>query len=478
MINRLYRHSAVALGIAALFSGCATVPADRGLTDVSALITARDGLPLSSLPDEGTEAQTMVEELLGQQLSLEAALRIAWVHNPRIRAEYARLGIVGADVLQAGRLSNPTFSAAFLQSDVGGDANQVTFGLAQSFTDLLLLPSRSRLAKGEFERAKTQAGGAVMALTRDVEFAYYMLVGTQQVAVMRSTVARSSTASADLAQRFFDAGNIADLALSVEKAASAQAELNALSAQIAVAEARSSLNKLMGLPASETRWHVGSELRLPVAQEDDLSALQSLAEQQRLDLVAARQEVALLQDALDVTKTYRFLGSAEVGIETERETDRSRITGPTLALQLPIFNQSQGGVLRAQSLVELAEADLESLKIDVSNDVALAYAKVGTTRRSVELLGERLIPLRERIVARTQEQVNYMLVGVFDLIRTKQDEYDTYQMYLEALRDYWLARTALTLAVGAPLPSSAVISDQSAAPELPDQIRETGHSHH
>ena len=71
-----------------------------------------------------------------------------------------------------------------------------------------------------------------------------------------------------------------------------------------------------------------------------------------------------------------------------------------------------------------------------------------------------------------------MLVGVFDLIRTKQDEYDTYQMYLEALRDYWLARTALTLAVGAPLPSSAVISDQSAAPELPDQIRETGHSHH
>ena len=219
-------------------------------------------------------------------------------------------------------------------------------GLAQSFTDLLLLPSRSRLAKGEFERAKTQAGGAVMALTRDVEFAYYMLVGTQQVAVMRSAVARSSTASADLAQRFFDAGNIADLALSVEKAASAQAELNALSAQIAVAEARSSLNKLMGLPASETRWHVGSELRLPVAQEDDLSALQSLAEQQRLDLAAARQEVALLQDALDVTKTYRFLGSAEVGIETERETDRSRITGPTLALQLPIFNQSQGGVLR------------------------------------------------------------------------------------------------------------------------------------
>jgi cobalt-zinc-cadmium efflux system outer membrane protein len=184
-----------------------------------------------------------------------------------------------------------------------------------------------------------------------------------------------------------------------------------------------------------------------------------------LDLAAARQEVLLLQDALNVTKGYRFLGNADVGVETERETDRSRITGPTLALQLPIFNQNQGGVLRAQSSLELAELDLKSLEIGISNDVALAHAKVQITRRSVELLGDQLVPLRQRIVTRTLEQVNYMLVGVFDLIRTKQDEYDTYQTYLEALRDYWLARTALTLAVGAPLPSSTEASSKSVAPE-------------
>ena len=467
----------VAIGVTVLIAGCATIPSDRGIGDVSAMVTARDGLALRPPADETTEAQT-IARLLGGELSAQDALRIAWVHNPRIRAEYARLGIVGADVLQAGRLSNPTLSAAVLHPDVGGEANQVTFGLAQSFTDLLLLPSRSRLAKGEFERAKTQVGGAVIALTRDVEFAFYTLIGAQQVAVMRGSVAKSSAASAELAQRFFDAGNINDLALSLEKAAAAQAELNALSAQVAVADARSSLNALMGLPASETRWHVGSELRLPVAHEDDLSVLQQMADQQRLDLAAARQEVALARDALDVTKSYRYLGNAEIGIETERETDRSRITGPTLALQLPIFNQNQGGILRAQSSVEFADAGLKALEIDVSNSVAVAHAKVQAMRRSVELLGQRLIPLRERIVARTQQQVNYMLVGVFDLIRTKQEEYDAYQMYLEALRDYWLARTALALAVGAPLPSSAEASSESVAPEILDPTRETDdHTH-
>ena len=40
-----------------------------------------------------------------------------------------------------------------------------------------------------------------------------------------------------------------------------------------------------------------------------------------------------------------------------------------------------------------------------------------------------------------------MLIGAFELIAIKQDEYDTYQGYLEAIGDYWVAvsYTHLTL---------------------------------
>ena len=50
--------------------------------------------------------------------------------------------------------------------------------------------------------------------------------------------------------------------------------------------------------------------------------------------------------------------------------------------------------------------------------------------------------------------------GIFELIALKQDEYDTYQAYLEAIRDYWLARAELTFAAGTTLPSSAQIEDR------------------
>lgn len=46
------------------------------------------------------------------------------------------------------------------------------------------------------------------------------------------------------------------------------------------------------------------------------------------------------------------------------------------------------------------------------------------------------------------------------LLATKQQEYNAYQGYLEAIRDYWLARAELTRAVGNSLPSSAHIGEE------------------
>ena len=47
-----------------------------------------------------------------------------------------------------------------------------------------------------------------------------------------------------------------------------------------------------------------------------------------------------------------------------------------------------------------------------------------------------------------------MVIGTFELIEVKQDEYAAYAGYLDALRDYWLAHTDLRYAVGNSLPSS------------------------
>jgi cobalt-zinc-cadmium efflux system outer membrane protein len=59
-----------------------------------------------------------------------------------------------------------------------------------------------------------------------------------------------------------------------------------------------------------------------------------------------------------------------------------------------------------------------------------------------------MIPLREKVVRLSQEQYDAMLLGVYQLLAAKQAEVTAYREYIEAVRDYWLARSDLERAVG------------------------------
>ena len=437
----------------ALLAGCAALPADRGRGDVAALLKER-GRDTSQIDDKHAAAR-LAKELTAKPLAVDDAVCLALVNNPRLKAEYARLGFAAADVYEAGRLSNPRLSASILFVDEPGLADKLDFGLTQSFTSLLLLPARSRFAQGEFERVKQTVGAQVLGLAADTEAAWYRLVGAWQLVTMREAVATAAQASADLAQRFFDAGNINRLELAREQAAASQAQLDLLQARAGVTLARGALNRLMGLAAAEDDWKVTGRMPAPLADEDPLSDLLKAADVSRLDLAAARKRVSQFADALGVTRSFRYLGEVDVGISGERDTDGSRHLGPALSLELPIFNQGSGRVARAEAGLQEAEAELRMLEIEISNGLQRAAAEVAAAKSRAEHYRQSLIPLREAIVARTQEQVNYMLIGQFDLLLVKQQEYDAYQGYLDAVRDYWLARVELAREVGAPLPSTA-----------------------
>jgi cobalt-zinc-cadmium efflux system outer membrane protein len=80
---------------------------------------------------------------------------------------------------------------------------------------------------------------------------------------------------------------------------------------------------------------------------------------------------------------------------------------------------------------------------------------VTTARSIVEEYARGLVPLRENIAKFSQQQYDAMLLGVFQLIQAKQSEFAAYREYIEALRDYWIARSDLERAVGTRLIEAA-----------------------
>lgn len=443
---------AALVGILVLLGACAGIPADLGRSDVDALVSAR-GRSIDVASDE------LLRDLLAAPLTPESAVRIALHNNPGLQASYAELGFGAADVYEAGRIRNPVFSVAILDSDVAGGRDQVTFGLVTSFTDLLTLGARKRLTKGAFSALQQSVGAEVLQVTAAAEKAYYEYVGAQQVAVLRAQIAKSGKLSAELAKRFYDAGNIAPRDLAMERVAASKSRLLALDAEANAFAARTELAKVLGISVGEA-WTAPAALTLPVAVEDDLNMLLALARSSRLDLTAARMRADVMADRLGVVNWTRWLSELDVGVEQERETDGARLSGATADWEVPVFNQHKDATLRANADLQIAVYNVIRVETDVDNSVRLANANVRNARARIDEYQTTLIPQRIGTVARAQEEVNFMLIGIFELIALKQDEYDTYQAYLEAIGDYWQARVDLGLAVGTSLPSSANIMDR------------------
>ena len=99
-----------------------------------------------------------------------------------------------------------------------------------------------------------------------------------------------------------------------------------------------------------------------------------------------------------------------------------------------------------------SELKYEAQAIEIRSDVRDLRNHLVAQRNLIEHHRKVMIPVRERIVALTLKKYNFMLTGIFDLIAAKQNEFDVYQAYIEAIRDYWITRAKLRLAVGGRLP--------------------------
>jgi outer membrane protein TolC len=461
----------LAAALAIAVSGCASLAPRPGDEAIQSLLAERGGPAVDwSAVGQPEPERRAITQWLDEEMSVDSAIRVAMLRSPRLQQEYARMGLARAEVLEAVQIANPRLHLAREYSSAAPGYSRIA-GLGMPLADLLVLPVRARLAGVEFDRAQMEIASAVLAVGTDVEAAWYQHVGAQQVAEMRTAVAEGADASSELAQRFFDAGNLSELKLKQEQAAASSARIDAAHARAHAIHTRLALNTLLGLSGEEADWATSDRLPLPVAREDEPETLVALATNSNLELLAARRQSEVLADALGITRGLRWLGGSEIGYERETEADGTRLRGPSLSIELPLFNQGQAKLARAEAQLAGALARVHEAELATHNGVRLGAQRVQELRAVVEIHREALIPQREKVVERSQQEYNFMLVGVFELIQAKVKEYDAYQGYLEALRDYWLARVELSRKVGQRLPSD--LERPGPAPSTSD-ILDTG----
>ncbi len=396
-----------------------------------------------------------------RELTADRAVQIALLNNRELQARFEEIGIAQADVIEAGLLSNPSFAASFRFPNRPPSGTNIEYSIAQNFLELIMLPLRKRIANAKLAETETRVADEVLQLVAEVKTAFYTAQARQQMLDRLRVVSETNETAAEFTKRLHDAGNTSDLELANEQGSSEQSHLEVAQTELQLRRDRERLNRLLGLSSSNIDWKMSNHLPELPSREGSLQNLEARAVAQRLDLKALRMRVDVIGQALALrTKTRYVPMEIKIGVDTERDSDGQRLTGPTLDLDLPIFNQGQGEIAKLTAQYRQALRELEAREINARSEVREARDQMMAARDLTSYIGKRLLPTQQKALNLTLQQYNFMLKGAYDLLLAKQNEVAAERSYIDAWRDYWIARAELERAVGGNLSGKPYL-DQS-----------------
>ena len=436
-----------------LLSGCATVNPGPAFVDVQKGVAARTGQRTEWARDaaQQTPVAQAMRQLLQGELTVDRAVGVALLNNPSLQVTFEEIGLSQADLAQASRIENPTFTGFVRYAEHLSGANY-ELSLVQNVFDILVQPIRKNVAATALEQTKLRVASEVLSLAAEVKEAFVTLQARQQLVTRLRLVMDVTETAATFARRQREAGTIDDLALENQLALHRQSKVDVALAEAEVRSDRERLNRLLGLWGADTTWRIASRLPDLPEQEIPMKGLESLAVAQRQDLQAARWGVDLVGRALALKRNTRFFPvGINVGINTEKDVVGERVTGPELSLQLPIFDTGAASIARLEAEHRRAQRQLEALAVNARSEVRETRDSMLAARDRATYYGQVLLPQRVRILDLTIRQYNAMFKGAYDLLLAKQAHVEAERAHVEAQRDYWIARARLERALGGAL---------------------------
>jgi cobalt-zinc-cadmium efflux system outer membrane protein len=387
----------------------------------------------------GTRGPTTkdVKALLARPLTAESAAEVAVARNRGLRAAVEELGIAEGRLSQTRRLPNPSVEGAMRFEGEGRPELEV--GAMIDVTDLLLLAPRSGAASAGVEAAKLGAIGSILDLSYDTRRAFYAYQAAAELLELRRTVLQAFDASADLATRLREAGNITELDLANQRSLFEEARFELQEAELGVTAARERLNALMGLWGRGTEWRV--EPRLPDVPDQELAIekLESMAVDRSLDLAIAQKQFAAAAKRANLARAQGFLPELKAGVSAERSDHWA--VGPAVEIEVPLFYQGQGEVGVAKAEMRQQQNLYTDIAVTLRASARNTAARLNAKREAVLYYRKVLLPLKQQVVEQTQLEYNAMLVGLFQLLQAKRDQVQTAAAYVDHHREYWIART-------------------------------------
>jgi len=459
-MNTIFKLGALATATLVL-AGCASVNFDQTLEDTNGGTNSfsQGKLELSRTDQQRQARSKLTDELLTKPLSMDDAVQLALANSPAVQSLLAQSWSDMATASQNGRIANPLFT--FERTRMGPElelGRLLSFGLL----DLLTLPQRVSIARGQVAQAKVQLGASVVEQVTQVRQAWVRAVAAQQSLQYAEQVNTAAQAGAELARRMQQVGNFNKLQRARQQSFYADSAAQLASAQHATTAAREELIRQLGLTDAQA-----DRLKLPERLPDlpkeprQPASVSANATEQRIDVQMARhqldvagrsQGLNLLTSLVDVE-----LGIRRDTVFDDAEGTRKSRRGYELGIRLPIFDwgSARRDAMNAQSLA--AANRYESTVRGASSQLRESYSAYRTAYDVARHYRDEVVPLRKTMAEENVLRYNGMLIGVFELLADTREQISSVTAAINAYQQFWLADAALAASmIGKPTAMGAM----------------------
>ena len=184
------------------------------------------------------------------------------------------------------------------------------------------------------------------------------------------------------------------------------------------------------------------------AQATTLQDLEQQTLARRLDVLAAQARAQALAEDLGLTRTTRWINVLEFGPARVQEgaADGGWRTGYEVSVELPLFDWGTARVARAEALYMQAVDGVAATAINARSQLRESHGNYLQAYDVARLYRDEIVPLRKHIGEQNQLRYNGMLISVFELLADARAQVASVSGYIGALKDFWLAQSALDMA--------------------------------
>jgi cobalt-zinc-cadmium efflux system outer membrane protein len=164
----------------------------------------------------------------------------------------------------------------------------------------------------------------------------------------------------------------------------------------------------------------------------------------RLKMVEAQRRARL--------ERARVVKDVHLGADWERESGGGQLLGPKLGIELPVFDQNQAGIARAEHQARQWAKQVQALEGRLREEVGADLERVRFLRLKQDYLDNRMGPLRQEALAYARKWAGLMQLDQVSLLQAQRDLARTPLMSLRNRLELHQALAGLEYHLGGRLP--------------------------